>query len=516
LLAAAPVPAQTPNPIDLILLHAKIIDGAGSPYFYADIGIRGDSIAAIGRLDQAPATTRIDVSGMVVTPGYIDVHNHSYPDILTRPTADAYLLQGVTTLIGGPDGSSPVPLRPDLEKLAALKMSVNMGLTVGHGSIRRAVLDMENRKPTDAELNRMKDLVRQAMRDGAMGLSTGLFYTPANFAATEEVIELAKIVGQYGGFHVSHIRDEGNGLLDAVKETIRIGEEGHLPTQVTHVKVGGKNNLGKSADIIRLTEEARARGVDVTLDQYPYTASHTSVGAALFPQWAFAGGTKSLLERLNAPQQRVRIKTEIIRRIIGERGGGDPKNIVLTRCGFDASLTGKSLSDVLRARGKEPTVDNAAELAMELQAKGGCSGTFHWINEEDVVRLMQYPFTMVASDGSLTMGHPRSTGTYARVLGVYVRERKVLSLEDAVRKMSGLPAQRLRLYDRGLVRPGFKADLVVLDPKTVIDRSTFADPAPFATGVRDVIVNGKVALRNGAVTTERPGRVLYGPGTESR
>ncbi|MBI3210039.1 MAG: D-aminoacylase [Candidatus Solibacter usitatus] len=500
---------------DVVITGARVVDGGGSPCFYADIGIRGDTIAAIGLLADAPSRTRIDARGLTVTPGFIDVHNHSYPAIFDQPTAPGFLLQGVTTMIGGPDGSSPLPMKAAFDRLAAHKMSVNMALCVGHGSVRQQVLKMENRAPTPAELNRMRELVRDAMKAGAIGLSTGLFYTPANFAATEEVIELAKVTALYGGFHVSHIRDEGNGLLDSVKETIRIGEEGGLPTQITHHKVGGLTNKGKSVETLRLVEEARARGVDVTIDQYPYTASHTSLGAALFPQNAFAGGNASLLERLSAPEQRARIKAEIVRRIEGERGGGDPKNIVLTSCAFDRSLQQKSLSDILRARGQQPTIDNAAELAMEIQKKGGCSATFHWIFEEDIERILKYPFTMVASDGSITMAHPRSNGTFVRVLGRYVRERKVITFEDAVRKMSGLPAQRLRIYDRGLIRPGMKADLVILDPAKVADRATFEKPMELPVGIRDVLVNGRVAVRDGKITAERAGRVLYGPGYQA-
>lgn len=500
------------QPFDILITGARVVDGAGNPYFYADIGVREDSIAALGLLEGQPARVRIDARGLTVTPGFIDTHNHSDRDIFSEPTAKAFLYQGVTTLIGAPDGSSPIPLKPAMDKLRALKMSVNMALCVGHGSVRRAVLNMENRAPTADELEKMKGITRQAMLDGAIGLSTGLFYTPANFAKTEEVIALAKVVGEYGGFHVSHIRDEGNFIIDSVKETIRIGEEGGLPTQVTHHKIGGKANYGKSVDTLRLIDEARARGVDATVDQYPYTASHTSLGAALFPQWAFAGGTEATAERLAAPEQRAKIKAEIVRRIENERGGGDPKNIVLTNCRFDRTLERKSLAAILVERGKQPTMDNAAELAMDVQSKGGCSAVFHWIHEQDIERILKYPWTMVASDGSLTMAHPRSYGTFARVLARYVRERKVIPFEDAVRKMSGLPAQRTRIYDRGIIRPGMKADLVILDPEKVEDRATFEKPGELAVGVRDVIVNGRIAMRNGKETEERPGRLLYGPG----
>lgn len=497
---------------DVLIAGGRVVDGSGNPWFQADIGIRGDAIARMGKLGAHPAKLRIDATGLVVTPGFIDTHNHSYPDIFEEPTASAFLFQGVTTLVAGPDGNSPLPLGAALERLSRHRMSVNMALCVGHGSIRRAVLGMENRKPTQAELERMQQLVRQAMQEGAVGLSTGLFYTPANYAETEEVIALARAAAEFGGFHVSHIRDEAERIIEAVRETIRIGEEGGLPTQVTHHKVGGKTNRGKSVQTLQLVEEARSRGVDATVDQYPYTASHTGLGAALIPQWAFAGGDQALRERLAAPDQRARIKAEIVRRIEFERGGGDAKNIVLTRCAFDKSLEGKSLADVTRSGGHEPTAANAAEAVLDIQQKGGCGAVFHWMFEEDVERILAAPFTMIASDGGIRLRHPRSYGAFARVLARYVREKRILTLEEAVRKMSGFPAARLRIYDRGLIRPGMKADLVVLDPDKIEDRATFEKPDVLAIGVRDVLVNGRPAILAGKLTEERPGRVLYGPG----
>jgi dihydroorotase/N-acyl-D-amino-acid deacylase len=329
------------------------------------------------------------------------------------------------------------------------------------------------------------------------------------------VIEIAKVVGAMGGFHESHMRDEEDHILDSVRETIRIGEEGGLPTQVTHHKVIGKANWGRSAATLQLIEEARARGVDVTMDQYPYTASSTGL-VALFPQWAQAGGHKALLERLNSPASHDRIRDEVITNLRDGRGGGDPKNVVLVNCAFDASLAGKSLGDLTAARGVAVSIENAADTAIELERKGVCTAVYHAIAEEDVERIMRSPYTMVASDGEIPIfgkaaPHPRSYGTFARVLGVYVRERHVLTLEDAVRKMSAMPADRLKFGDRGILRPGMKADVVVFDPGTVGDRSTFEKPHQYSVGFEDVMVNGKFSLRDGKVTAERPGRVLYGP-----
>ncbi len=500
---------------DLLIVNGKIFDGAGNPWFTGDIAVRGDTIAAIGHLPDAQAALRIDAAGLAVAPGFIDIHSHGRRGIFSVPTAENYLREGVTTIIEGPDGSSPLPLGPFLQKMAQTPISINFASFVGHGSIRTAVMGLVNRKATPEEVEKMKALARQAMHEGAVGLSTGLFYVPGNYADTEEVIEIAKVVGALGGFHESHMRDEGDHIEDSVRETIRIGEEGHLPTQITHHKVIGKANWGKSTATLQLVEQARARGVDVTIDQYPYTASSTGI-AALFPQWSLAGGNNAVVERLHASAARDKIKAEIVHNIRDGRGGGDPKNVVIVNCGFDPSLAGKSLADLTRARNVEVTNENAAETAMTLQEKGGCSAVYHAIDEADIERIMRSPYTMIASDGDIPVfgkeaPHPRSYGTFARVLGVYVRERRILTLQDAIRRMSAMPAQRLGFGDRGLLRPGMKADIVVFDPATVADKATFDQPHQYSVGFRDVIVNGKLALRNGRVMGERPGRVLYGP-----
>jgi len=500
------------QPFDILIQHARIVDGSGNPWYNGDIGIRGDSIVAIGRLDGARAKLTIDARGLTVAPGFIDIHTHARRGIFEDPAAQNYIRQGVTTLIEGNDGNSPLPLAPFFQKLGETRMAPNFGLFVGQGSIRQQVLGLENRKATPQEIVAMKEIAGQAMRDGALGLSSGLFYVPGNFTPTEEVIEIAKVVAGFGGMYISHMRDEASGVVDSVRETIRIGEEGGLPTQVTHHKIIGRDNWGKSVDTLRLVEEARARGVDATIDAYPYTASSTGT-AALFPQWSLAGGQKALLERLSAPEQRARISTEIVRRIQFDRGGGDPKNIVMAGCSFDPSLAGKSLADITAARGRPVNFDTAAETAIEIQQKGGCAAVFHAIGEEDVERILRSPYTMIGSDGEIPQfgkgaPHPRSYGTFARVLARYVRDRKVLTLEDAVRKMSGYPAERLRLLDRGLLRPGMKADIVIFDPAKVQDKADFANPHQYAEGFREVIVNGEVVIGGGRLTGARPGRVI--------
>lgn len=503
--------------VDLLIRNAQVVDGTGSSPFPADVAVAGGRIVAVGRLAGRSATQTIDAGGLVLAPGFIDVHSHARAGLTGgEEAAENYIRQGVTTVFEGPDGGSPLPLKPFLERIAEIKPSVNVGMMVGHGTVRSTVMGTVNRPATAAELERMRALVKEAMEQGAFGLSTGLFYVPGNYAPTEEVIELGKIVGAMGGIHQSHMRDEAAKVQASVAETIRIGEEGHLPTQVTHHKIIGKQNWGRSVETLRLVDEARRRGVDVTIDQYPYTASSTGT-AAMFPQWSLEGGAKSLAERLAAPEQRARIKAEIVRRLREDRGAGDPANVALASCRFDESLAGKNLADVTRMKRREVNFENAAETAIEIQLAGGCSAVYHAIAEEDVERIMRHQQTMIASDGGVPVfgkgvPHPRSYGTFARVLGRYVRERKVLTLQEAVRKMSGLPAARMGLKDRGLLQPGMKADMVLFDPAKVSDKATFEEPHQYAVGVVSVWVNGLPALMDGRMTGKRSGVVLYGPG----
>jgi N-acyl-D-amino-acid deacylase len=507
--------AQTPA-YDLLIRNGRIVDGTGSPWYRGDLAVRGDTIVRIAPRIDAPATRVIDAAGKVVAPGFIDLHTHARRGIFQVPTADNYVRQGVTTLMEGPDGSSPIPIKPFLERVAATHVTPNFGTFVGQGSVRDQVIGSINRKATPAEIETMRGLVRQGMEDGAFGLSSGLFYVPGTFTPTDEVVELAKVAGRMGGIYISHMRDEASGVLDSVRETIEIGEKGGLPTQVTHHKVIGKANWGKSVETLKLVDEARARGVDATIDQYPYTASSTSIQAALLPAWALEGGRQEVLKRLQTPSTRTELHKEIARIIMEERGGGDPQNVQLARCDWDASLAGKRLGDVTKGRGLEATVDNAADTAIWIVERGGCQGIFHAIGEDDLQRILRHPATMIGSDGEIPIfgeanPHPRSYGTFVRVLGRYVRDLKVISLEEAVRKMSAFPAQRIGLADRGVLREGMKADIAIFDPNTVRDLATFERPHQYAEGVTQVIVNGQVAFEDGKMTAARPGRVLYGP-----
>lgn len=514
--AAGALFAPQSAPFDLVVRNGVIVDGSGNPWYRGDVAVRGDTIARIAPSVTDAAARVIDAGGNIVAPGFIDIHTHARRGIFEVPTADNYVRQGVTTLIEGPDGSSPLPIAPFLAKLDTLKKSVNIGMFVGQGSIRSQVVGDADRAATLEEMDRMRALVEQSMKEGAFGLSSGLFYVPGTFTPTDEVVELAKVAGRFGGIYISHMRDEASKVVESVRETIAIGERGGLPTQVTHHKIIGRPNWGKSVDTLRLVDEARSRGVDATIDEYPYTASSTSIQAALLPAWALEGGRSDVMGRLKDAGVRAKIRAETVRLIENERGGGDPKNVVIAGCGWDASLAGKNLADVAHDRQQPATVEGAADAALWLVEQGGCSGIFHAIGEQDLERILRHPSTMIGSDGEIPIfgvanPHPRSYGTFARVLSVYVRERKALTLEDAVRKMTSFPAQRLGVADRGLLRPGLKADLVIFDPARVRDVATFERPHQYAEGFSHVVANGQVIFEGGAMTAARPGVVLYGP-----
>ena len=513
--------ATQPASYDLILRGGRIIDGTGSPWYRADLGIRGDTIVRIAPSIAASASRVVDVNGLVVAPGFIDIHTHARRGIFEVPTADNYVRQGVTTLVEGPDGSSPMPLAPFLEKIASTRIAPNFATFVGQGTVRSMVMGDVNRAATADEIERMRGLVRQGMEDGAIGLSSGLFYVPGTFTPTEEVVELARVAGSLGGIYISHMRDEAKGVLDSVRETIAIGDKGGLPTQITHHKIIGTKNWGRSVETLRLVDEARARGVDATIDQYPYTASSTGIGAALLPAWALEGGASATRTRLRDPAMRARIKAESAAIIRDERGGGDPKNVVVARCDWDPSLNGMDLGAITAKRGLALSLENAADTAIWIVEQGGAQGVFHAIAEEDLERILVHRATMIGSDGEIPIfgknhPHPRSYGTFVRVLGVYARDKKLLPLETAVQKMSSFPAQRLGVVDRGVLREGLKADIAVFDPLKVRDTATFEKPHSYADGVSYVLVNGQVVFEAGAMTAARPGRVLRGPAAMNR
>jgi dihydroorotase/N-acyl-D-amino-acid deacylase len=503
---------------DIVLWGGQVFTGENATPLNADVGIRGDRIVSIGDLSDMYAVLRIDVTGLAVVPGFIDIHNHAVrddresSDIFRWPDAENLIRQGVTTAIGGPDGSSPLPIAPMLEAIEESPASVNFGTFVGHGSVRQAVVGGDDRDATAEELQRMREEVAQAMEQGSYGMSSGLLYVPGSFANTEEVVELAKVAGKYGGIYISHMRQEGVDILKSVAETIRIGEEGGLPTQITHHKIIGATMWGNSDQTLAMVDAAIERGVDVSIDQYPYTASSTGLNV-LFPRWSLDGDEETRMARLQDADTRARIKAEVEFNIRTDRGGNDPANVALADCEWDRTLNGLNLAEVLEREGRAVTIDAAADLVVEMVEAGSCSAVFHAINEEDVRRIMVHPRTMHASDGGIKgpsnqVPHPRNYGTFARVLGYYVREQGVLPFHTAIHKMTRLPADRIGLSDRGRIVEGAIADIAVLDPATIVDRATFEEPHQYAEGAHHVFVNGEPVLLHGEMTGARPGRVL--------
>lgn len=503
--------AQNPE-FDIWISGGRVVDGTGNPWFLGDIGIRGDTIAYVGPTRSANARVRWDVRGKTVTPGFIDTHSHGRRGVFEVPSAENQIRQGVTTIIEGPDGSSPFPIGEYLARFSKVPATTNFGLLVGQGTIREKVVGLKDRNATPAEVESMRELVRQAMRDGAFGISTGLFYLPGAFTPTDEIVALSKVAAEMGGIYTSHMRDEAAKITDSVRELIRIAEEAGIPAQITHHKVMGGRNWGLSTQTLSMVNDARARGVDISIDQYPYTASSTSL-SALVPKWALESGQKAFRERASIPTVRARMRAGIVTNLKEDRGAGDLRNVVFASCAADSSLAGKNLRDLTGS----DDFEKAAEHVVRLQENGGCSCIYHAISEDDVVRIMRYPGTMIASDGGipvfgLDVPHPRNYGTFARVLGRYVRERKVLSLEDAVRRMTSLPAARFRIADRGLLRPGMKADIAIFDAASVMDKSEFGNPHQYAEGFSHVLVNGVPVLVDGTMLPARPGKALYGPG----
>lgn len=499
---------------DLVIEKGWVLDGTGKPSIQADIGVREGRIVAIGDLSGVDATRRIDATGLTIAPGFIDLHAHIEP-IMRMPAAESHIRQGVTTALGGPDGGGPWPFGKYLDSLSGnFQLAMNVAYLTGHNTIRRKVMGNADRKPTPAELDTMKAMVRRAMGEGAFGLSTGLKYLPGTFSETSEVIALAAEAGSLGGIYTSHLREEGLGLLAGVREAILIGREAKIPIVLTHHKAMGKPMWGASKITTGLVDSARAAGLDIMMDQYPYTASHTGL-SVLIPSWALEGSAEAFQKRVADKKQKAKILEGIRFNLLNDRGGGDLRNIQFANVAWDSTLQGKTLYDFVVLQKKEPNLDNGAQATIDMQLKGGAGCIFHAMSEEDVVRIMQHPFTMHASDGGLAKfgedhPHPRAYGTFPRILGHYVREQKVLSLEEAIRKMTSLPAQRINLTDRGVIREGAIADITIFDAEKVIDKSTFEKPHQYPLGIEYVIVGGVITVDPKGLTPNRAGKVLRG------
>lgn len=508
-------PAQPAGLFDVLIRNGRVMDGSGNPWLRADVGIRGGRIAAIGRLGDARAVTDIDAADKLVTPGFIDVHSHAAEGLI-RPQlrqAQPLLAQGITTIVANPDGGGPVDLAAQRSALEKDGLGPNVALLVPHGSVRLAVMGRANRAPTAGELDQMRSLVRRGMDEGAFGLSSGLFYTPGSYATTEEMIELAKVAARSGGLYTSHIRDEGDygiGVVAAVQEVIRIADEARVIGVISHMKALGPDNWGLATAITRRIESARARGVQVFADQYAYEASSTSLGAALLPGGIPAPPLTLLQKDPSAltAEERASLATaeEALRENLRRRGGPAAVQIAFFRA--DERLEGRHLGEIANARGTTPE-----RAALEMIAQGGASIVSFNMWEEDIEQIMRQPYTMTSSDGGLVLmtagkPHPRNYGAFSRKLSRYVRERRTLGLESAIRSMTSLPASVFGLHGRGVIREGAIADIAIFEPAAVRDRATYTDPHQLSEGMDYVLVNGIVVVSAGKFTPALPGAVL--------
>ena len=546
LFALASVPASPAQSLDIVITNGHIVDGTGSPWYSGDIGIREGRIVAIGNLAEAPRKRTIDAKGEVVAPGFIDMLGQSELTILVDPRLPSKIFQGIVTEITGEGGSAAplndaiiaadragyehVHITPDWKTLgeyfARLEkrgMGINLASYVGATQVRRMVLGDDNKQPTPQQLEQMKALVRDAMRDGAVGVSTSLEYAPAPYAKTDELIALASEASKFGGIYATHMRNESDSVLSAIDEALRIGREAHLPVEIWHIKVAGKKNWGRMPEVVAKISQARAQGIDVTADTYAYTAWFNSF-SAFIPPWAHDGGDARLIERLNDPATRERIRKDMLTPSEDwdnewqEIPGPEAVMICVVQNPKLLPLQGKTLAEVAKLWAKDPM---ETLFALLIEDKAFTDVAVFGMSEPDVALVLQQPWVSVDNDSSGTspegiLGqehpHPRAYGTFPRILRKYVREEKKLTLEDAIRKFSALPAQRMRLADRGALKAGMWADIVIFDPATVHDVATFENPNQLSQGMEYVLVNGVPVIEQGKMTGALPGRVLRGRG----
>ncbi|WP_345269724.1 N-acyl-D-amino-acid deacylase family protein [Nibrella viscosa] len=506
---------------DLVIKNGRVVDGTGNPWYYADVAIQNGKVARIGTIPATEGKRVIDAKNQIVAPGFIDVHAHVEGSLEERPTADNFLYDGVTSVVTGNCGGSRTNLRAFQDTLKALGISINVASLVGHNAIRLKVMKTAFREPTAREQAEMEALVEQAMKDGAVGLSTGLIYTPGTYARTPEIVNLAKAAARYGGVYASHIRNEGQEVSKAIEEAIQIGREAGIAVQISHFKVASKPLWGFSKQTISMVDAARREGIDVTVDQYPYTASSTTLLSTI-PSWALADSDSIVLTRFHDAATRLRIKKEMLESL-RKNGRNNFDYAVVSYNPVDTTYNGLSITRINQKLGRKANAETEADLILDLIEKAGpkrIQMVYHTMSEEDVATIMRYPNTMVASDAGVArymsgVPHPRAYGTNSRVLGRYVREKQIIPLEEAIRRMTSLPAQRFRLADRGLLKPGYAADIVVFDEKTVADQATYDKPHAYATGFSEVLVNGEAVIENSRHSGKRPGQVLVGNGYQA-
>ncbi|MEO6720203.1 MAG: D-aminoacylase [Ferruginibacter sp.] len=502
---------------DVVIKNGKIIDGTGNSWYYADLAVKDGKIVLIQKQIDAGAARIIDAKNLIIAPGFIDVHTHIEGEELKNPTANNFIYDGVTTVITGNCGASNVDMAKYFSFIDSLKLSINVASLIGHNDVRKAVMGRANRDATEAELIQMETIVEQAMKDGAVGLSTGLIYIPGTYSKTSEVVRLAKAAAKYSGVYATHMRDEGDSVTQAIEEALHIGKEAGMPVEISHFKLSGQQNWGRSKQTISMIEAARREGIDVTIDQYPYTASSTSL-STLIPDEILADGQDSINARLNDPQTRKTAIEQMLKKL-KKRKLKHYSYAVVAYYKADTTLNGKSIEAINLLKGRKHKAREEAITIFEMMQQGGAGMVFHGMSEEDVKRIMQYPFNMFASDASIRAfgqgaPHPRGYGTNARVLAKYVREENVITLEEAIRRMTALPAQKFQLKDRGILKEGFAADIVIFNEKEVADMSTFEQPHQYSKGFIYVLVNGQIVVDAEKHTGVRSGRILAGTGVK--
>lgn len=496
--------------LDVLITNGRIVDGTGAGAKSGSVGIKDGRVVQIGEVTGKAATT-IDAKGQVVAPGFIDVHTHS-EKISDVPAAENFLRMGVTTIVTGNCGMSRTDVAGFFDEISKTGMTLNVATLIGHGSVREEGMGGKFiRAPSEEQLTKMKGIVEQAMKDGAVGMSTGLIYVPGSFAKTEEIIELAKVVAEHDGVYASHIRHETVRIFAALDEFTRVAREANVRAELSHIKLSGPTAWGKTGEVLSYLDKARAEGLKITHDLYGYTASSTGLRQTI-PDSALEGTREDYISRLANPEQKKKI-IEGMLEILDRSGRKDYSYAVVARFVADPSLNGMTIPEAAKKVRGSDSLEDQIELLLDIEKRGGGSGVFHGMNEDDLTAFLKHPLTMIASDGGPRklgedVPHPRSYGNNARILGRYVREKKVIGLEEAVRRMTSLPAETFRLKDRGVLKVGASADVVIFDPEKIADPSTFNDPHHYSAGFSEVLVNGVPVIRDGKLTEARPGGPL--------